>query len=322
MAATKPRLAVGLDLGGTKIQAAVVDGDGGVLASHRRDTNVAGGPFTVVEDLIDSVRTLLKFDPEGIRAVGVGVAGQVDTAAGVVRSAPNLRWSDVPLGETLQRTLGLPVFVDNDVRAATWGEWRHGAGRGIDDLIVLFVGTGVGGGLVSGGRVLTGGHGLAGELGHLTVVAGGRTCSCPNRGCLEAYAGGWAIAERAKEAIEADPKMGRVLRERAGAAGVTAREVAEAAAEGDPLARELMAETGRYLGAGAVGLVHAFNPRRIVLGGGVIENNPHLVEAVTSAIRDGVMPVFQEGLDVRRAELGGEAGVVGSASLALGRLGG
>ncbi|MFO7587811.1 MAG: ROK family protein [Gemmatimonadota bacterium] len=321
MASAKPGMAIGLDLGGTKIQAAVVDRDGGVLASHRRETNVAAGPFAVVDDLIDSVRTLLRFDPEGIRTVGVGVAGQVDSAVGLVRSAPNLKWKDVPLGETLERALGLPVFVDNDVRAATWGEWRHGAGRGIEDLVVLFVGTGVGGGIVSGGRVLTGDRGLAGELGHLTIVAGGRQCSCPNRGCLEAYAGGWAIAERANEAVAADPKAGRVLAARAAGGDVTARDVAEAAAEGDSLAQEIMAETGRFLGAGVVGMVHAFNPRRIVLGGGVVEGNPGLVETVNAAIRSGVIPVFAENLEVRRSELGGGAGVVGSASLALGRLG-
>jgi glucokinase len=259
-------------------------------------------------------------DLSEIRTVGVGVAGQVDAAAGVVRSAPNLKWTDFPLGEWLEQALGVPVVVENDVRAITWGVWRHGAGRGIDDLIVMFVGTGIGGGIVSGGRLVTGDRGMAGELGHMTVVSGGRRCTCGHNGCVEAYVGGWAIAERAREAIQADPEAGRGLVERVGQGDVTARTVSEAAAAGDPLAIDLLAETGRYLGDAMVGLVHVFNPRRIVLGGGVIDGNPSLVTAVESAVRTGAISVYSEWLQVHRSELGAEAGVIGSASLALERL--
>lgn len=315
-------LAIGIDLGGTKIQAAVVGPDGRVISSDRQDTDVQGGPSKVVDGVVALIHTRWQPDLSGIRTVGVGVAGQVDTRSGLVRSAPNLKWRDFPLGERLERALGVPVVVQNDVRAATWGEWRHGAGRGIDDLIVLFVGTGVGGGVVSGGRLLTGDSGLAGELGHVTIVAGGRPCSCPNRGCLEAYVGGWAIAKRAREAIRETPEAGGTLLGRAGAgpSGVTAQAVAQAAGDGDPLALGLIAETGRYLGAGVVGLVHAFNPRRLVLGGGVIEGSPCLLDAVESAVRTRAIPVFAETLDVRRAELAEDAGVIGAASLALQRL--
>lgn len=321
MSPSRVKPVIGVDLGGTKIQAAVVSGEGRAFATHRRETDVEGGPANVVNDVLECIRACLDADPSEIEGVGVGVAGQVDAASGLVRSAPNLEWSDFPLGPRLEEALGVPVHVENDLRAITWGEWKHGAGRGFDDLLVLFVGTGVGGGVVSGGRLLTGDRGTAGELGHVTLVAGGRECSCPNQGCIEAYVGGWAIAERAKESIRAAPAEGRGLLERAGGGELDARVVSEAAADGDPLARRLLDETGRYLGAGAVGLVHAFNPRRLVLGGGVVDGNPELVEAVESAVRTYAIPVAAERLEVRRSELGARAGVVGSASLARRRLG-
>lgn len=319
MTPSRTQLTVGVDLGGTKIQAAVVDPDGRVVATHRLETDVEGGPTKAVDDI---VRCIHACAPElsGIGAVGVGVAGQVDAATGTVRSAPNLKWTDFPLGDRLEQALDVPVVIENDVRAIAWGVWRHGAGRGIDDLVVLFVGTGVGGGIVSGGQLLTGDCGMAGELGHLTLVAGGRHCTCGHQGCLEAYAGGWAIAERAREAIEADPEAGRSMLERAGQGEITAVVVSAAAEAGDPLARELLDATGRYLGAAAVGLVHALNPRRIVLGGGVIDGNPDLVDAVASVVRAQAIPVFAERLEVRRSELGPQAGVIGSASLAMRRL--
>jgi glucokinase len=308
-----------VDLGGTKIQAAVVDLDGRVVATHRTATDIAGGPSKAVADIVRSVHACAP-DMSAIGAVGVGVAGQVDSATGAVRSAPNLGWQDFPLADRLEQVLGLPVVVENDVRAITWGVWQHGAGSGIDDLVVLFVGTGVGGGIVSGGRLLTGDRGVAGELGHATLVAGGRLCTCGRRGCVEAYTGGWAIAARAREAIEADPEAGLGMVDAAGKGEVTAVVVSQAAADGDPLARALLEETGRYLGSAAVGLVHALNPRRIVLGGGVVDGNPYLVDAVASAVEADAIPIFAERLEVRQAELGPKAGVVGSASLARRRL--
>lgn len=315
MTAPAFELTVGVDVGGTKIQAAAVDRNGRALASHRTATDVAGGPSRAVADIVRCVHECAP-DLSAVGAVGVGVAGQVDADRGIVRSAPNLGWKSFPLADRLQQVLGLPVVVENDVRAITWGVWRHGAGRGIDDLIVLFVGTGVGGGIVSGGRLLTGDHGVAGELGHATLVADGRLCTCGRRGCVEAYTGGWAIAARAREAIEADPEAGQAMLDAAGAGEVTAVVVGQSAANGDPLAMDLMNQTGRYLGSAAVGLAHALNPRRIVLGGGVIDGNPYLVDAVAAAVREDAIPVFADRLDVRRCELGAQAGVVGCASLA------
>jgi glucokinase len=320
MTRTPPRLAIGVDLGGTKIHAAVVDSEGTVLGSHRLGTDVEGGPSKVVEDIAYAVRTGLGANLSEIEAVGVGVAGQIEAESGVVRSSPNLKWTEFPFGERLQQALGVPVMVENDVRVATWGEWRHGAGRGTDDLLVLYVGTGVGGGIVSGGRLLTGDRGMAGEVGHMTVVAGGRQCTCPNRGCLEAYVGGWAIAERAVGAVLANHEAGRGLLDRARGEELTARLVSETAAAGDDLAVQLMDETGRYLGAGIVGLLHIFNPARVVFGGGVIEGSPGLVDTADSVVRASAIPAYADGLEIRRSELEGNAAVIGSASLALSRV--
>ena len=308
-----------MDLGGTKIQAAVVDRAGRVIATHRTETDVEGGPSKAAADIVNCVHACAP-DLSGIGAVGVGVAGQVDAATGTVRSAPNLGWHDFPLADRLESVLGIPVVVENDVRAITWGVWRHGAGRDIDDLIVMFVGTGVGGGIVSGGQLLTGDRGVAGELGHATLVADGRVCTCGRRGCVEAYTGGWAIAARAREAIEADPEAGQAMLDAAGKGEVTAVVVSQAAADGDRFAAELLEETGRYLGAAAVGLVHALNPRRIVLGGGVVDGNPFLVEVVAAAVKADAIPIFADRLEVRQSDLGPQAGVIGSASLARRRL--
>lgn len=319
MASSVRKLTVGVDLGGTKIQAAVVDAAGRVVSTHRTATDVDGGPSKAVADIVRSVHACTP-EMQKVAAVGVGVAGQIDRTAGVVRSAPNLGWNNFPLGERLEAVLGIPVVVENDVRAITWGVWQHGAGKGIDDLLVVFVGTGVGGGIVSGGQLLTGDRGVAGEIGHSMFMAGGRLCTCGHRGCLEAYVGGWAIAARAREAVKADPEAGRVILELAGGDPLTGVVVSQAAGAGDPLASRLMEETGRYLGAGIVGLVHALNPRRVVLGGGVIDGNPKLVEIAASVVAESAIPIFSDRLDVVLSDLGAQSGVVGSASLARRRL--
>jgi glucokinase len=312
--------AIGVDIGGTKIHAAVVGPDGAVIREHRLPTDVNGGPQKVVADIIRAVRKDLGVDLSAIEAVGVGLAGQIDAATGVVHSSPNLKWTDFPFGQRLQQGLGVAVAVENDVTTAAWGEWRHGAGRDIDDLLVLYVGTGVGGGVVSDGSLLAGDRGLAGEVGHMTIVAGGRPCSCPNRGCLEAYVGGWAIAERAVEAVAANPEAGRGLLDLARGEVLTARLVAEAADAGDELALELMYDTGQHLGAGLTGLIHIFNPARVILGGGVIDGSPGLVAAAEAVARASAIPAYTAGLVVRRSELAGNAGVIGSASMALERV--
>lgn len=310
-------LTLSVDLGGTKVKTALVDAEGSIVASHRHQTDPGKGPAGVIADIVACVGDCLGEASQRVEALGIGVAGQVDAASGTIHFAPNLGWRDVPLQAELEKALGLPVIVTNDVRAATWGEWWHGAGQGVDDLVCLFVGTGIGGGVISGGRMLEGCSNTAGELGHMTLVFHGRRCRCPNQGCLEAYAGGWAIAERAQEAVQQDPTAGQTLVALAGSVEtITAATVGQASHEGDPLARHLIKETGWYLAAGVVGIVNAFNPCLLILGGGIIEGMPELIKFVEREVRGHALSAAVQPLRVLKAALGGDAGVIGAAALA------
>ncbi len=309
-------LTLGVDLGGTKVETALVDISGDILSSHRQPTHPEKRSREIIDDIVSCVKTCLERVDKKARAMGIGIAAQVGRS-GVVRSSPNLGWHNVPLQSMLEERLELPVYVTNDVRAASFGEWCFGAGKGIDDLVVVFVGTGIGGGVVSGGRMLEGCSNTAGEIGHTTLIVDGRDCHCPNRGCLEAYAGGWAIAERAQEAIQADPEAGKELVFLAGTAEkITAAVVSQAFHEGDPLAFQLIRETTQYLGEGLVSIVNSFNPCLLVLGGGVVDGLPELIDGVEAIIRKRALKAAVERLKVVRAILGDKAGIVGAAALA------
>jgi len=307
----------GVDLGGTKIETVLVDATGFVLSRERHPTNPEKGAEGVIADIVSCVTgCVADAEHEGL-ALGIGVAGQVETSKGLVRYGPNLGWRDVPLREELEKELRIPVVVTNDVRAAMWGEWYHGAGKGVNDLVVLFVGTGIGGAVVSGGQVLEGCMGTVGELGHTTIIVDGRKCHCPNYGCLEAYAGGWAIAERAQEAVRTEPQAGEILIKRAGSIeNITAVHVSQACNDGNPLSRRLMNETGYYLGSGVVGIINAFNPCLLIMGGGIIEGFPEMIEVVEQIVCKYALEASVERFKVVKAALGGDAGGIGAAALA------
>lgn len=313
---------LGIDVGGTKVESALVDATGSVLTVHRHPTNANRGAYRVLDDIVTCVRGCLSQASSRAAAAGVGVAGQVDSEAGVVRSAPSLGWREVPLQDHLEEALDLPVVVTNDVRAITRGVWQHGAGRGADDLVVVFVGTGIGGGIVSDGHLLAGAQGLAGELGHMILMPYGRSCRCRNRGCWEAYAGGWAIAERARQAARRESEAGRPLIEQAGDVdSVTGRTVHEVYREGDPLAARIVDATAEYLGIGLASVVNAINPERVVLGGGVIEGHPPYVDHARQIVQKRALEAATDALEIVGSELGGRAGTVGAAATARGRLG-
>ena len=313
------RWAVGIDLGGTKTIVAQVSDEGKILGKRLLPTNASAGPDRVKKTLVAAVKGLMEEADGPAIGVGVGIAGQVDAESGRVKFAPNLGWREEPFREDLEKALGLPVLVTNDVRAATWGEWLYGAGRGCNDLVCLFVGTGIGGGVVSGGKVLTGCSNAAGELGHITVDLNGPSCRCGNRGCMEALAGGWAIAQQAREWATSDPEAGAlVLRMVEGQPEkITAKIMADAAKAGDPLALSLFERVAQALAAGAASLVNAFNPCRMILGGGVIEGCPWLVKKVAEGLEERALPVALAPLRVLRSRLRQNAGVVGSAALIL-----
>jgi glucokinase len=309
-------LTLGVDLGGTKVNVTLVDAKGHLLHAHHSLIHDSKEPNRVIADLFAGVDDCLNQTGLEAEALGVGVAAQVDWN-GIVHASPNLGWKNFPLKKELENQFSLPVLVTNDVRAATWGEWQYGAGKGVNDLVVLFVGTGIGGGVISSGEVLSGCSNSGGELGHITLVYDGRQCRCPNRGCLEAYAGGWAIAERAQKAVRAAPEAGFLLVSLAGSVEqVTAATVGRAFHEGDFLASNLVEETGRFLAAGVVSIVNAFNPCVLILGGGVVEGIPELIQIVKEAVPTSALDAAVEKLKIVKAVLGANAGSIGAAALA------
>ena len=311
--------AIGIDLGATKTDVGLVESGGHIRRRLRRLTPIKGGPTLIKADIVATVHELLNSITSVPVGVGVGLAGQIDPTEGNVLFAPNLEWRDVPFQRHLSQALGFPVVITNDVRAITWGEWLHGAGQGCNDLICLFVGTGIGGGIVSGGEVLSGSTNAAGEIGHLVIDRSGPSCTCGNRGCLEAFAGGWAIARRAQEAVARNPSAGSTLLEMVGGKRelITAETVARAAQTGDPLAKRLLDKVAEALIAGSVSLIHAFNPNRLILGGGVIEGVPELVHRVAEGVFQRALAASTQGLEILPSKLKENAGIVGAATLAI-----
>ena len=310
---SREQFTLGIDIGGTKINLVLVDSNGHLLYTHKSLICPSKEPTKVTENISSIVQ--LCFDEIGLNAeaIGVGVAGQVDRK-GVVLYSPNLGWRNFPLKRILEEKSGLPVMVTNDVRAAAWGEWSHGSGRGINDLVVLFVGTGIGGGVISDGRVLCGCGNIGGELGHTTLIVDGKKCRCPNNGCLEAYAGGWAIAQ---EAIKVDPTGGKRLLDLAGSIeNIDSSIVGRAYHEGDRLSKFLVEETGKYLTAGVVSIVNIFDPCLLILGGGVIEGIPELVNMVRDGVRNRALGAVLGKLNIVKSKLGVDAGAIGAAFLA------
>ena len=316
---TKTLWSVGVGLGGTKVEVAHVDADGHLQRRLRRPTAVKDGPKAVELEIVGAIGELVEGVGSLPAGVGVGVAGQIEADSGMVRFAPNLDWHDVPFQADLGEALGLPVVVTNDVRAAAWGEWLHGAGRGCDDLVCLFIGTGIGGGVVSGGQMLSGCSNTAGELGHIVIDLHGPTCHCGNRGCLEALAGGWAIARRARETVAGEGGSGATLLQMAGGKpeALTAKMVAHAANQGDLLAQKIVNQAAEALVAGITSLVNAFNPCRLILGGGVIEGLPEWIDRIEKGVRQRALAAALASLQVLPAQLHSDAGVVGAAALAM-----
>lgn len=313
--------AIGVDLGGTKIEVGRVDESGQLLEHRRLITNVRGGPAVITEDIIRTILELINSAKAPIAGIGIGVAGQIDASTGVVHFAPNLpRWHDVPLQQEIEKALHLPVKVVNDVRAITWGEWLFGAGKGCQDMICLFVGTGIGSGIVSNGQLLEGYSNTWGEVGHMTIDLHGPVCTCGNIGCWEAIAGGWGIAQRAREAVLIDSGKGAFLLQLANnqVENISAKTVVEAYRMHDPLAISLINKVKEALAAGCVSLINLFNPARLVLGGGVIDGLPELVPFIEQEIKSRALKAATKNLEVIPAQLGKQVGVIGAAAVVLG----
>lgn len=263
---------LGIDLGGTNIVAGCVRRDGHALAGFRSEpTRPEEGPDAVVDRIVtlgrEAIAQTRVADPAAvILGAGIGAPGPLDRAQGIVLLTPNLGWVDMPLRARVGTPLGLDAALDNDANCAVLGEWWRGAAQGTRHAIGVTLGTGVGGGIIVDGRLYHGASDVAGEVGHITIDANGRRCACGNDGCLEAYASGPAIARRAVEALKAGAESSLAALE---PSQITAQSVYQAATEGDSLARDVVRDTARYLGAGVANLVNIFNPEVVVVCGGV-----------------------------------------------------
>jgi glucokinase len=295
-----------------------VGDDGRILARIEARTEAHRGPAAVLETLRQTI-TELGASLDGVAAVGVACAGQIHPDTGAVVEAPNLGWRDLPLAEELRRVLGVPVLVENDVRAAAWGEFAQGAGAGADSLLAVFVGTGVGSGAVLDGRLWRGAGNAAGELGHTQIVPDGLPCPCGRRGCLERYVSGSGLQGRLRGALAEGRQTALKSRTRGDAAALTATLVEEAARAGDPFAREIWDDAVRYLTIALANYVTLVNPQILVLGGGVIETVPALFEAAAAGVPVLTTTLARSVLRIEGARLGDWSGVVGAAALAARR---
>ena len=304
--------AIGVDVGGTKIAAAVVD-ETGRIARHLRAATPASDGAAVRAEIIRLVRELDAPD----LPIGVAAAGFINAEQSVVTYAPNIDWRDVPLRDELALALGRPVVVDNDANAAGWAECRVGAGRGVRNMTLLTIGTGVGGAVIADGVLLRGGFGAAGELGHLRVEPDGRECGCGQRGCLETVASGTALVRRLSEIADADADGSALEDARARDGALTVDNVGALIAAGDPAANRAIRELGTALGRACASLSAILDPERFVFGGGLAVAGEFLLAPVREAFAEA-QPArgFRPLPSVAAAELGAAAGVVGAADLA------
>jgi glucokinase len=311
-------LTAGVDIGGTKVAAGVVDHHGTIVDSVRRETPDRSKSPDVVEDVIvEAVLDLAQ--RHEIHAVGIGAAGFVDASRSHVLFSPHLSWRNEPLREAISSRLRLPVVVENDANAAVWAEWRFGAARGSTHVVCVNLGTGIGGAILVNGVLQRGRFGVAGEFGHMQVVPQGRRCECGNRGCWEQYASGNALVREARELAVAGSPVAQSMLERAGGdvTAITGPLISAAAQDGDPAARELLEEVGQWLGAGIANLAAALDPETFVVGGGLSEAGELLLTPARDAFRRSLTGrQFRPEARIVPAALGNSAGLVGAADLA------
>lgn len=307
--------AIGVDIGGTKIAAGLVSADGEIVADDAEPTPQDASKIpAIVADLVER----LTGDDRPV-GVGIGAAGFVGEDRSTVRFAPNIDWREEPLGEQVGAVIDLPIVVENDANAAAWGEFRFGAGQDTDDLLLITIGTGVGGGIVHDGQVFRGGFGVAAEFGHLRLVRDGIECGCGQHGCFEQYGSGSALVREARSKVEHRDPGAEALAALADGdlARITGPGLTALAQDGDALSIELLADLGRWIGEGAAALATILDPRVIAIGGGVSAAGDLLLGPVVEAF-EAHLPAraHRPAAAVRLAALGNSAGIIGAADLA------
>jgi glucokinase len=327
-------LVVGVDLGGTQLRVAVLQG-AALLSRVGLLTGEGATPERLIPRICDAIREALKeagVPLEKVAGIGVGAPGPLNNQTGVIYSPPNLPgWENVPIRDILKEQFPVPIFIENDAHCAALGEYMFGAGQGSEDMVYMTVSTGIGGGVITKGRLLEGAGSTAGELGHMTIDMHGPRCNCGNTGCLEAIASGTAIARRANEAIAAgqgaellafarslDEDAARQLHLAAAPESierVNARTVGEAARAGVGLAREILAAAAEGLGVGLVNVIHIFNPRKIILGGGVMQMSDLVLPPALAIVEQRAMKAPRSIVSIEMAQLGANVGLVGAGTL-------
>jgi glucokinase len=310
------RIIAGIDIGGTKIAAAVASPDGRIIAKQTFPTEVEKGPHEILERAMNIVGELAREAPGDLTAVGVGCAGPLDVVRGLILSPPNLPgWDEFPLVELLKQRFGVPVVLENDANAAALGEQRFGAGRGFENLVYITISTGIGGGVIVDGRIVRGVGSGAGEVGHMTILPDGPVCGCGGRGCLETLCSGTAIARRAREAIGQGAQSVLSVYFSNGPEGITAARVAEAARSGDRFAGEIWSETIKYLALGIGNIIATLAPEAIIFGGGVAMAGEQLLAPLRQRLIEQVKMAPVKDIRLLQAGLGSESGLYGAIAL-------
>ena len=312
------KYSIGIDLGGTKILTALVNRETGEVIEHvKKKTKKEKGPQNIIKKMLESIEELFassgkKFDE--ISSIGVGAAGQIDRENGVIIEAPNLDCYDLNLKKIIFEQFNIPVFVGNDVEIAAIGEQKFGAGKGCNDFVCVFVGTGVGSSIIKNGRIIYGATGTAGEIGHIIVDLNGRQCACGAHGCLEAYASRSAIEKR----IEGALKKGRkscILDYLEPGKAITSSMIRKSIERDDELVTQCVTEAAEYLSGGIASIINFINPKLIVLGGGLIEAVDFFYQKTIKKARAKSLPVPAEKIEFKKAALGDFSGVIGAAFL-------
>lgn len=308
------QVALAIDLGGTQLRAAMVSSTGSIVSFAAEPTQSTQGPEAIIAQICRLLSEVLQQNPnQSPVGIGIGAPGPLDPQAGVVIAPPTLSgWNNVPLAEIIAQRFALSVRLENDANAAALGEWHFGAGRGAQSMVFVTVSTGIGGGVITDGRILHGRRGLAAEIGHMTITNQGERCFCGAIGCFEAVASGTALGRRANTLTQ--PFDGSMMRALSADADVSGRNVVDAARKGDVLALELLDDEAHWLGIGFTNLLHLYSPDVIVMGGGISHGFDLMQEKIVATIRSRAMPAYRA-VPVVTVQLGHQAGLVGAASM-------
>jgi glucokinase len=321
MARAEERPVLAVDLGGTKMIIALVSRNGWIIERHYWNTVAVEGPRAVIERVFEGIDYLLGENglaPQQLSAVSIAAAAIIDMREGIITAAPNLPdWENIPLKSIVLEKYGIDTYLINDADAAALGEHRFGAGKGLNNLVLLTLGTGIGGGIIIDGKLYTGSYGGAAELGHMIIVEDGPECGCGNKGCLEALASGTAIAREARRRIVKGEKSSLAELAQGKQDDITAETVYLAAKDGDQLSLDVITGAARYLGKGVLNLVHIFSPDMVILGGSVARMGDLLFEPVRRIVGEQAFPLMAKSVQIVPARLGNDAGVVGAAVYTL-----